>query len=163
MKIQTKSDENGAAPPKLRRRGGMFSPITRRILAINMIALVFLGVGILYLDRYKKNLIDAELSGLLTQAEMFAAALGEGAVAQTSPGRYRVSKISNQIVGRLVQTTGIRARLFDVDGTLVADSRRLLGSGRIVLIEKLSPPNDLTNLLSQTLEYFERLILRALT
>ena len=65
----------------------MLSPITRRILAINILALGFLGAGILYLDEYKENLIETELAGLVTQAEMFAVALSEGAVARTGSGR----------------------------------------------------------------------------
>ena len=129
-----------------------------------MLALGLLVIGILYLDEYKKNLIQAELSGLLTQAEMFAVALSESAVVQAPSGNYRVSKISNQMVRRLVQTTGVRARLFGVDGRLIADSRRLIGSGGIVSIELLPPPDDKTSLLSETLDLFERLadqILRA--
>ena len=110
-------------PPRPRpARSRLMSPITRRILAINILALGFLGAGILYLDEYKENLIDAELTALGTQAEMFAVALSEGAVAQTASGHYRVSEISNQMVRRLVQTTSSRARLFGTDGRLIADS-----------------------------------------
>jgi len=132
------------------------SPITRRILAINVLALGFLVAGILYLDEYKKNLIEADLAALVTQAEMFAVALSEGAVAQTASGHYRVSKISNQMVRRLVQTTGVRARLFGVDGRLAADSRRLIGSGGIVSIEELPPPEDPDSALSRALDMFQR-------
>ena len=135
----------------------MLSPITRRILAINVLALGFLGAGILYLDEYKSNLIETDLSGLLTQAEIFAVALSEGAVARAPSGRYQVSEISNQIVRRLVQTTGIRARLFGVNGNLIADSRLLVGPGGIVSIEKLAPPDNSARLLEQAFELFEQI------
>ena len=97
--------------------------------------------GILYLGEYRRNLIDAELKSLGVQAEMFAAALGEGAVTAFSPsGQQLVSEISNQIVRRLVETTGTRARLFSKNGSLIADSRRLMGPGGLVRIEALPPP-----------------------
>ena len=144
-------------PTLSRRRQRLLSPITRRILAINVLALGFLGAGILYLDEYKENLIETELAGLVTQAEMFAVALSEGAVARTPSGQYRVSEIPNQIVRRLVQTTGVRARLFGVDGRLVADSRRLAGSGGIVSIEVLPPPKNTENPLGHAFDLFERL------
>ncbi len=145
-----------ADSPLSRRRQRLLSPITRRILAINILALGFLGAGILYLDEYKENLIEAELAGLVTQAEMFAVALSEGAVARSPSGQYRVSEIPNQMVRRLVKTTGVRARLFGVNGRLVADSRRLVGSGGTVSIEVLPPPEDSESPLSRAFDLFER-------
>ena len=149
-------NRTAADSPITTRRQRLLSPITRRILAINVLALGFLGAGILYLDQYKENLIQTELAGLVTQAEMFAVALSEGAVARTASGQYRVSKTPNQMVRRLVQTTGVRARLFGLDGLLVADSRRLVGSGGFVSIEVLPPPEDPENLLGRTFDFFER-------
>ena len=145
-----------ADSPLSRRRQRLLSPITRRILAINILALGFLGAGILYLDEYKENLIEAELAGLVTQAEMFAVALSEGAVARSPSGQYRVSEIPNQMVRRLVKTTGVRARLFGVNGRLVADSRRLVGSASTVSIEVLPPPEDPESPLSRAFDLFER-------
>ena len=99
-----------------RQNRRLISPVTLRILAINVLALGSLVAGTLYLDKYRENLIDAELTALATQAEMFAVALSEGAVAEATSGQYRVSKISHQMLRRLVQTTGTRARLFDANG-----------------------------------------------
>ena len=56
------------------------SSITRRILAINVFALAVLVIGLLYVGQYRQELIESEISSLMTQAEMFAAALGEAAV-----------------------------------------------------------------------------------
>jgi len=126
--------------PETYRKPRWISPLTRRILAVNVLALGILVAGILYQDIYKENLIEAELAALGTQAEMFAVALSEGAVARTSAGQYQVSEISNQMVRRLVETTGARARLFRRDGVLIADSRRLGRPGGIVQIEELPPP-----------------------
>jgi two-component system sensor histidine kinase ChvG len=147
-----KSDQ---APKRRRRR--LISPITRRILAINMLALGLLVAGILYLDEYKENLIEAELSALATQAEMFAVALSETPAVDLATGQYRVSDITNQMVRRLVKTTGTRARLFGSSGTLLADSRRLTGASGNILIRELPPPEVSEGLLGRGLDAFDRI------
>ena len=151
-----RKDKNAPRP-----RGRVFSPLTRRILTVNVIALGILVSGILYLGEYRRNLIDAELKSLGVQAEMFAAALGEGAVTALSPsGQQLVSEISNQIVRRLVETTGTRARLFSNNGSLIADSRRLMGPGGMVRIEALPPLGAEGEILPAVLEVYDRLMRR---
>jgi len=141
--------------PKKRR---VFSPLTRRILAINILALGILGAGLLYLGEYRKNLIEAEIKALVGQAQMFAAALGEGAVATSSSGQQLVSEIADRIVRRLVETTHTRARLFSTNGVIVADSRRLINPGRLVQVEELPPPDDGSRVLSAVLDIYDRLM-----
>jgi two-component system sensor histidine kinase ChvG len=106
----------------------VFSPITLRILAVNMLALGILVIGILYLGEYRRALILSEVSGLEIQGEMFAAALGEGAsIKQREVERDNklVFSVARQMVARLVQK-GTRARLFALDGSLMADSGALI-------------------------------------
>ena len=64
------------------RRSGPWriSPLTRRILAVNILALALLAAGFLYLGKYEASLIGQQIESLRTQGEIFAAALGEGAV-----------------------------------------------------------------------------------
>ena len=143
-------------PATLPHRPRLISPITRRILAINMLALGLLVAGILYLDEYKDNLIDAELAALATQAEMFAVALSESPSSEISSGQYRISEITNQMVRRLVKTTGTRARLFNSSGRLMADSRRLTGAGGSIMIQELPPPEPADSLIGRGLELFDR-------
>ena len=143
----------------IRRKRRALSPITRRILAVNVLALAILVSGLLYLGTYRRNLIDAELTALEIQAEMFAGALGEGAVGLAAAPRQRLqTDISRQIVRRLALATGIRARLFDDGGTLLADSRRLMGPDGAVQIEELPPLDDEKGLMSTTLEFYDRLV-----
>jgi two-component system sensor histidine kinase ChvG len=148
-------DEGGAAPepqavpeaappggprPRVRRRGP-FSSLTRRILAVNVVPLAILVAGVLYLDQYQQSLISAEMEALTTQGEIFAAALGEGAVATPPDGRpLLLPGLARQMMRRLVAPTESRARLFDDDGFLVADSWILAGAGGLVEVEKLPPP-----------------------
>src|SRR5258706_9755256 len=65
-------------PPARRRRRGL-SPLTVRILAVNVLALLILATGLLYLDRYQQRLTEAEFDALEVQARLIAGALGEGA------------------------------------------------------------------------------------
>ncbi|MGE5506555.1 MAG: stimulus-sensing domain-containing protein [Actinomycetota bacterium] len=117
------------------------SPLTRRILAVNLLAPVILVVGLLYLDRYKQGLIRSELAGLTTQAEMVAGAVGEGAVTEEALGFLELNKEMSQIlVRRLAESAQVRARLFGTVGELVADSRFILGTGGAVQVEELPPP-----------------------
>ena len=139
----------------------VFSPLTRRILAVNVLALGILVAGLLYLEEYRRNLIDAEIKSLGVQAQMFAAALGEGAVVANNPsGQQLASEIVDQIVRRLVETTGTRARLFQSNGIMVADSRLLMAPGRLVQIEELPPPGGGGGVLPAVWKVYDRLMRR---
>src|SRR5690348_18275353 len=75
------------APAMRRLRLGLrlrwrLSPLTRRILTVNVLTLVLLGIGVLYLGEYQDSLVTANIESLKTEAQTFAAALGEGAVDQ---------------------------------------------------------------------------------
>jgi two-component system, OmpR family, sensor histidine kinase ChvG len=131
--------------PSSRPRRRAISPITGRILAVNLIALGVLVAGLLYLGDYRRNLIETELTAMQQQAEMFAAALGEGAVVTNTAGSFLrfqalVPNSARPMIRRLVEPTGTRARLFGSDGVLIVDSRLLFGPGGLVQIEDLPPP-----------------------
>ncbi len=129
-------------PPRRVRRGP-FSSLTRRILAINVLALGVVVVGLLYLDDYRKGLIDAKAAALTTQGRIIAAALGETVVVGDAEGAYVIDiDAARQLLSRLVLPTGRRARLFAGDGRLIADSRQLTVTGGEVQAEALPPPDD---------------------
>jgi two-component system sensor histidine kinase ChvG len=127
-----------------RTERGRFSPLTRRILVVNITALAFLVAGLLFLGRYEGNLIEGELAALRTEAEIFAGALGEGAYGTRANGSIEIRpEVAGPMLRRLVSPTRTRARLFGEDGDLIADSRRLLGpSGAMVQIIELPPPEN---------------------
>ena len=150
--------DRGETGDARRSRRRLISPLTRRILAVNLIAPAVLVAGFLYLGEYRRGLIVAELKSLDTQAQMFAAALGEGAVTVDSvTGERLVSDIANQMVRRLVETTGTRARLFRSDGRMIADSR-ILTAGGTVQIEALPPPQDPEGPMSRVLDAYDHLV-----
>ena len=125
------------------RRRGAVSPLTRRILMVNFLALCILVGGLLYFGQYEDRLEEAELTALTTQGEIFAGALGQGAVGTRTDGsRLLLPHVARPMIRRLVEPTRTRARLFAVDGRLIADSRVMLGPGGSVQVETLPPPAD---------------------
>jgi two-component system, OmpR family, sensor histidine kinase ChvG len=130
-----------AARPRPRRR---FSPLTRRILFLNTVPLLLLAVGVLYLDDFRRGLIAAEIQALTTQSRIIAAALGEAAVSVADPDDDEpddrlAPDTSRQVLRRLVEPARVRARLFDYNGALMADTR-VLGSGSFAVEVELLPP-----------------------
>ena len=120
------------ASPHVRRRGPL-SSLTWRVLAVNVLALLFLVAGLLYLDQYRDGLVEARLQSLFTQGELIAGALGASAIKGAPETPELDAGLSRLILQRLVEPTGVRARLFVEEGALIADSRRLLGAGRRVV------------------------------
>ena len=127
--------------PRSRARRWPVSPLTRRILAVNVLALALLAGGFLYLGKYQASLIGQQIESLKTQGEVFAAALGEGAVLDSvDEGEILLPDLARQMMRRLVEPTRTRARLFDIKGDIIADSRVLRGPGDTVQVLELQPP-----------------------
>lgn len=130
----------------------VFSSLTRRIIVVNLAALVVLVSGILYVNQFRAGLTDARVASLLVQGEIIAGALGASStMAPTSPsidpdslldletGQGAVAaddvfdayefginpERAAPILRRLVYPTKTRARIYDRDGALVIDSRHL--------------------------------------
>ncbi|MBM3513148.1 MAG: HAMP domain-containing protein [Alphaproteobacteria bacterium] len=139
-----------AADPERR----LLSPLTWRILAVNLTAPVVLVLGLLFLDEYEQTLVAAELDALRTQGEMIAASIGESAIVvetenadfpvfTPSGGVRTVDQASaRQLIRRLADLAQLRARLFDRSGAPIADSRLLRGPGGEVQVVDLPPVDD---------------------
>jgi two-component system sensor histidine kinase ChvG len=137
----------------------LFSSLTRRILFLNMAALVVLVVGILYLNQFRDGLIDAREESLMTQGEIIAGAIASSASVETDairidpekllelqagqsiePGSDQLDNldfpITPEIVApllrRLISPTRTRARIYDRDANLLLDSQRLYSRGQIL-------------------------------
>src|SRR6195256_5953400 len=133
--------------PRFRWRA--VSPLTRRIVAVNVLPLALLAVGFLYLGKFESSLIGQQIESLHTQGEIFAAALSEGAVLDSADeGEVLLPDLARQMMRRLVEPTRPRARLFDTGGTLSADSNLLRGPGDAVQVTEL-PPDEHKGLLSR--------------
>ena len=144
----------------------VFSSLTRRIVFLNLAALLVLVSGILYLNQFRAGLIDARVQSLLIQGEIIAGAIAASATVETdaitidpdrllemqagesiAPFEERLQSLDfpinpervARILRRLISPTKTRARLYDRDGVLVVDSRHLYSRGQILRFD-LPPP-----------------------
>lgn len=104
------------------RRRWWPSPLTVRILALNIPALGILLGGSLFLGQYRDGLVASKIESLAAEGRMIAAALGESPAAQVEGPSFD-RELASQLVNRLARTGTSRVRLFDARGELVTDSR----------------------------------------
>ena len=151
----------GARPDEPRRAGLrlLSSSLTRRILAINLLVLAVPVGGIFYLDQYQESLILAEIEALRVQGEIFAGALGAGAVSIMPGIGQRIEPLrANLLLRRLVEPTRTRARLFANSGALMADTRDLIGRSGAVHVVELPLPDGQTNVAQRVMDAVDAFI-----
>lgn len=107
----------------LRRQ--FISPLTTRILAVNILALVMLAGGVLYLDEFRIRLIEQRRAELATQARLMADALAELAIEQPLDP-FLNSARANSLVQELADETPARVRVISHDMQVLSDSNLLL-------------------------------------
>jgi two-component system sensor histidine kinase ChvG len=144
----------------------VLSSLTRRIVAINLVGLIALVIGILYLNQFRAGLIDARVQSLLTQGEIIAGAIAASATVDTGaitvdPERLlqlqageSIAPSSNDldtldfpvnpervgpVLRRLISPTKTRARIYDPEGILILDSRHLYSSAQILRFDLPAP------------------------
>src|SRR5690606_34516498 len=137
----------------------VFSSLTRRILFLNLAALIVLVTGILYLNQFRDGLTDARIESLMTQSEIIAAAIAASATVETDsisidpekllelqageslpPGSDQIDSLDFPInpervapvLRRLISPTRVRARIYDRDVNHILDSRHLYSRGQIL-------------------------------
>jgi two-component system sensor histidine kinase ChvG len=139
-----KADFDHTKPPD------QMSGLTLRILAVNIIAIMILGLGILYLGQYTDSLIEGELASLRSEAQLFSGAISEGAVRpvfQISPIPFadpqEIEAIKPELARRMVRRLGeigkSRIRLYAIDGSVLADSHQLSSGAEGVEMQNLLP------------------------
>lgn len=165
----------------------IFSSLTRRILFLNLVALVVLLSGILYLNQFREGLIDARVESLLTQGEIIAAAIAGSASVETdsitidpqkllelqagesiSPGTdvdnldfpINPERVA-PVLRRLISPTRTRARIYDRDSNLLLDSQSLYSRGQILRYELPPLEQEQLPVVEQLLSALNRLIQRA--
>ncbi len=139
--------------------GWFFSSLTRRILSLNLVGLVALVLGVLYLNQFRDGLIDARVESLMTQGEIIAGAIAASATVETDSITIDPEKLLELQAGeslppstdqldslefpinpervapvlrRLISPTRTRARIYDRDANLLLDSRHLYSRGQIL-------------------------------
>ena len=155
-----------------------FSSLTKRIVSLNLIGLVALVTGILYLSQFRAGLIDARAQSLLVQAEIIAGAIAASATVETNAITVDPDRLSDLKTGetygptddllsgldfpinpervapvlrRLISPTKTRARIYDRDGVLTLDSRNLYGRGDVLRFELPAPTADKPGIVERTM------------
>jgi two-component system sensor histidine kinase ChvG len=104
----------------LKRFGG--SRLGGLILALNLLSLLILFVGALLLNEWSRGLIAARQETLRAQGEILVQVLGERGVTRGEPFPTFDAIEAGKMFVDVIIPEGQRARLFDIDGILVADS-----------------------------------------
>lgn len=143
-----------------------FSSLTRRIIILNLAALLILVSGLLYLNQFRRGLTEARVDSLQASGQIIAQAIAERASGDVvsvplDPDDFLNLQVGESlatfdrpsggiefvinpervtpIIRALTDPTGTRARVYDVDGTLIVDTRHLYSRGQILRYE-LAPP-----------------------
>ena len=104
--------------------------LTRRILAVNIIALAMLAGGFFYLDSYRSRQVDSRVARTRQEVRLAAEAIAAGR-----------DEVRDPLLRRLARATDSRLRVFDRSGRQVADSRAL-GVRNFVLLDPDKQPWD---------------------
>lgn len=117
------------------------SPITLRILAVNIGALLLLGAGLLYSGQYERELIRTELSALSAEGKLLASALAEGATRPDADGNPQLAEdLARHLLRKLGTAERQRLILFSKTGALLLDTHQMLGPSGVVEVVELPPP-----------------------
>ncbi len=164
----------------------IFSSLTRRILFLNLAALIVLVSGIMYLNQFREGLIDARVESLLTQGEIIAGAVAASASVDTNSITIDPEKLlelqagqtisptnSNEnldfpinpervapVLRRLISPTRTRARIYDDDASLILDSRYLYTSGQVLRYDLPPAEPKPLSLTDMAMAWFNRLFQR---
>ena len=112
--------------------------LTKRILAINLLVLIVPIGSFFFLDQYQRSLIESELDTLNSKAEVFAGAVGAGAVRVLPGFGQSIDPLrASLMLSRLTSSTNTRARLFAYDGSLIVDTQHQRLSREPVSIQVL--------------------------
>lgn len=162
----------------------VFSSLTRRILFFNLVALVVLVAGILYLNQFREGLIDARVESLLTQGEIIAGAISASASVDTNSitidpekllelqAGQSITPLPNDedlefpinperiapVLRRLISPTRTRARIYDTDANLLLDSRHLYTQGQVLRFDLPPVEPESTSIIERMNVWFNRIL-----
>lgn len=133
-----------------RQRSVIFSRLARVIFMSNLIGLMILISGTLAFNQYTRELVNARIENLYSQAGLITSVMGDTATGFGASAQLDVERARN-IMSQIDLPDGWRARLHNVDRVLLADSQSL---DTTISVDALDPIETGTNLPSQTLNVF---------
>lgn len=119
--------------------------LSKRIIILNLIALIMLVIGILYLNQFRQGLIDAKIESLETQSQIISNTISTSATSSKSTNlflfdpnidnglgfdqriiqyrNYTINKkLLENIISKLIIPEKIRAQIYDSNNILMHDS-----------------------------------------
>ena len=105
----------------------VFSSLTRRILFLNLAALVVLVAGILYLNQFRDGLIDARVESLMTQGEIIAGAIAASATVETNSITHRSGEAAGAAGRREPRRRAPTSSTISTSRSIRSGSRRCCG------------------------------------
>lgn len=132
--------------------------LTLRIIGVNIIALVGLIFGVIYLGQYQSTLIEAKIKRFETEIILVSAAMSEGILYSGGEDEnvitaLSLSKVQN-LSARLGATLGKRILIFNTENVMVSDSKVIIESDSIkpifTVAEKEENQLDSVELLKDT-------------
>ncbi|MEH6677198.1 sensor histidine kinase [Phenylobacterium sp.] len=119
------SDTGTASPERRPRREGWRwlpgSRLGRLIIVLNLFGLAILISGALVLNELRRGLVNARIDSLTTQGELIATIIDQAATVG-EPEPMMDAAYASEILQLLSNPRSQRARLFDAEGRLIADS-----------------------------------------
>lgn len=135
----------------------VFLSLTRRIIVLNLAALLVLLTGILYLNQFREGLIEARVQALQTQGDIIAAAIASSAQVETNAITIDPEVLLELEAGETVRPTAdpddldfpirpeqvapvlrrilperTRGRLYDTQAQLLLDTRHSYDEGQVL-------------------------------
>jgi len=97
------------------------SPLARKIITFNILALVVLVGGVLYLNQFREGLVGQREKSLVTEAQLIATIL-ETALPANSAARLSQSGVPKQALSGVALPQGVEAFVFDQQEEIIAES-----------------------------------------
>ncbi|MBE0413389.1 sensor histidine kinase [Yoonia sp.] len=134
------------------------SPIARKIVTINLIAVILLISGVLYLSPSRDSLAYQRAKGLVNEAQLIADVF-EGQLPQVAPVNLVTADGINPAatLASLSLRGGVEVSVFATDATLVATATGLLNEAEIAELELQTGTTFLTDFLANIWDTLSRL------
>ena len=130
--------------------------LSARILLLNLLALILLLVGILYLNQFRQSLIEAKVEALETQSQIISTTISASAtsskganlfvfdrnIAEGDGFNQRVIKYRNytinkklleQIIGQLIDPKTLNAKIYDSTNKLIHESNQFFLEQKVAI------------------------------
>ena len=119
------------------------SPLTRKIITFNLIALIILVAGILYLNASRDKLVLQRASALVAEAELIA-----NVFESATPAGAGAALDVPAMLDRLTLRTGVEVFVFNTDRVLRGQTK---GDGNSPVLDALNPDTDGRTLITDAL------------